>query len=113
MEANLNDCPYVGSTEETCAASDNVYIVCQGKRLTAQIVLSIIISHKALGTAYSDCEDGEVRLTGGLNVREGRVEICFNKAWGTVCSTRFSNVDAAVACSSMDFDKKGKHSSSC
>ena len=37
----------------------------------------------------SDCNDGDIRLEGGQTEYEGRVEICFNKAWGTVCSNQF------------------------
>ena len=30
---------------------------------------------------------------------EGRVEICFNKAWGTICNEEFGRVDAEQICS--------------
>ena len=31
----------------------------------------------------------------------GRLEVCINNAWGTVCDDRFGNEDAAVACSQI------------
>ena len=43
------------------------------------------------------CTDGEVRLTGGNETR-GRLEVCINDAWGTVCSNSFGQNEAAVAC---------------
>lgn len=43
------------------------------------------------------CIDGEVRLSGG------RVEICINKVWGTICSNGWDNMDASVVCRQLGF----------
>ena len=41
--------------------------------------------------------------------REGRLEICVNNAWGTVCNAAFDVQDAAVACGSVvGFSAAGK-----
>ena len=32
-----------------------------------------------------ECATGEVRLVGGIVIYEGRVEICIDGIWGTVC----------------------------
>ena len=50
---------------------------------------------------YSNCTDGEMRLMGGTNEYEGRVEVCVNNAWGTVCSGSWSSTDAKVVCRSI------------
>ncbi len=34
----------------------------------------------------ADCDIGEVRLVGGDSCNEGRVEVCMNDRWGTVCN---------------------------
>ena len=48
--------------------------------------------------------DNEVQGT-----REGRVEICINNAWGSICGTLFGNPDAQVACHELGgFHREGK-----
>ena len=54
----------------------------------------------------SDCTDGDVRLVGGSTKYQGRVEVCVNRAWGTVCGYSWSWNDAKVVCNQI-----GAHSS--
>jgi len=49
----------------------------------------------------ANCEDGAVRLVNGSNSLEGRLEVCFNRAWGTVCNNRFDGDDAQVVCNQL------------
>ena len=49
-------------------------------------------------TPYSSCTTGEIRLIGGMRPSEGRVELCVNNAWGTVCDDGWSVQDSNVAC---------------
>ena len=37
----------------------------------------------------------------GLDASEGRVEICMNSAWGSVCNQLFDDVDAGVVCQQL------------
>ena len=60
----------------------------------------------AATTSMADCVDGEIQLQGGRDdtehfTRDGRIELCFNKAWGTVCNTSFGIPDASVACNQL------------
>ena len=64
-------------------------------------------------TTVRDCTNGDAQLVNGSNVREGRLEICINEAWGSVCSIGFVDRDAAVACAQMNFQRKGLIESSC
>ncbi len=54
-----------------------------------------------------NCQNGEIKLSdftdNELNgTREGRVEICLNNAWGTVCNRSFDEMDAITACSNLE-----------
>ena len=54
------------------------------------------------------CDNGDIRLVGGTNQYEGRVEICWNEVWGTVCDDFWSGFDATVACRQLGFATTGK-----
>ena len=61
--------------------------------------LFIIFFH----TAYPNCTLGELRLRGGSNNREGRIEICIDGQWGTFADDGWSSYDARVACRQLGF----------
>ncbi|CAI8023564.1 Scavenger receptor cysteine-rich domain superfamily protein, partial [Geodia barretti] len=50
-----------------------------------------------------DCFTGEVRLVGGESEREGRVEVCSDGKWGTVCGRQWTDKNTAVVCSYLGF----------
>lgn len=44
------------------------------------------------------CTQGDIRLVAGSAANEGRVEICNNNMWGSVCDQGWDINDARVAC---------------
>lgn len=56
---------------------------------------------------YIGCVDGDIRLIGGSTVLEGRVELCKNNAWGTVCDDGWDHFSARVVCRQLGFSVSG------
>ena len=81
-ETRLVDCRHNGLGVHNCQHSDDAGVSCTG----------------------TTCEQGAIRLVGGTNT-SGRVEICYNHIWGTVCNDLWDITDAQVVCRQLELSE--------
>ena len=69
-----------------------------------------------LGTLPTDppCFENTIRLTDGQDEHEGRVEVCSNGVWGTICDGGYwDSNDSAVVCKQLGFQNPSKIKNIC
>ena len=59
-------------------------------------------------TVVAPCRTGQLRLVGSNIPNEGRVEICMDNVWGTVCDDLWSSTDATVVCRQLGYFTQGQ-----
>ena len=57
---------------------------------------------------FTGCAHGSIRVRGGSTSMNGRVEVCQNGDWGTVCDDGWTTVDSDVACRQLGFSNSGR-----
>ena len=106
-----------GLSQVQCDGSEMSLLECNISYLSPAVpsLKDAAVVCQAQSTPISNCSNGDIRLVNGTTVLEGRLEICINNAWGTVCSQGFTADDAEVVCQQLKlpFNSVFNSGSSC
>ena len=71
--------------------------------LVLYFILTVVMS-----VQNDHCSDYDIKLVDGPSANEGKVLICINRVWGTLCSNNINSTDAAVICRQLGYRAEGK-----
>ena len=85
----------------SCYSSDSYFkITCQGIKTLFYFVVYC-------WCYIAKCKHHDIRLAGASYSTIGRVEVCVNGTWGTVCRNSFDDIDARVVCQHLGYSPYG------
>lgn len=108
VESSLASCTLY-STDCLPLCPNNIAIRCFSKYLyECRVVYSG--PHHSTCTCLDpgSCEEGSIQLVDGIIDQEGRVEVCHDGVWGSVCDTGWDKVDAHIVCQQLGYAETGK-----
>ena len=97
LENSFLDCSSNIGTTGTCSHLDDAGVSCR----TCKLQIRSLTCNVLLPQYIAGCSNGELSLVDGLSENEGRLEICYNGQWGTVCDDEWSQSSTNVACRQM------------
>ena len=85
-------------------AQENAMDLCSGVTIFL-LVLCVGVGKLQTAAAESCSEVASMRLVNGPSPNCGRIEVCYDGVWGTVCDDYFQSRDADVVCRTMGYEE--------
>ena len=99
-ESSLYNCGYSSTLNNSCSYNTLAGVTCQSMTNVCHNFFFKFLTSKGGGT----CTNQDIRIISPLNSKsEGRIEVCVNYQWGTVCDDGWGSTDGYVACKQLGF----------
>ena len=120
----LCSCPSShGISYSNCNSTSDAGVTCQGENSAQSLnwMIQNVICRIMLNVPNNDCSFSSVaagdpyalRLVGGANEWEGRVEVSVNGEWGTVCSLDVVFDDVHIVCRQLGYQRALRTQHTC
>ena len=111
-ERSLLDCRKSITGILSCQHFEDAGVVCLGMSLVG-VPSNILLRKSGVQCMFiacipiEPCENGVVKLSGSSDAIQGRIEVCMNEVWGTICADFWDVNDTAVICRQLGFSAEG------
>ena len=115
LESSLLECNRNDRRISQCTLNEVVAVECEGIIIMSVNLNYLYILWKPeyrliINIFFIElCNNGDIRITGGPSPLVGRVEVCVNKTWGTVCGEPWSDDHASVVCRQLGHSVYGMY----
>ncbi|CAK1540979.1 unnamed protein product [Leptosia nina] len=92
-ETSISNCIFSGWGTSDCESSEAAGVICHNK-----VVPEVIDAESRYIHEVIDASSTSLRLAGGRNNLEGRVEIYYNNTWGSICPDGWTLYEASAVC---------------
>ena len=99
-ERSLLECYQQACNVLSCTHRSDVGVVCESEIFKFSTFWNIT-------SFLAPCINGSIRLGDGAVLR-GRVEVCYNGSWVTICSHSWTAKEATVICSHLGYSHYGR-----
>ena len=99
METSISQCTLNESPNDCTpyCPSSNINLKCYSKSLMIHLCSYDDINFVDPG----DCSGESIRIVDGIIENEGRVELCVDGVWGSICDNGWDATDAHIVCTQL------------